>query len=187
MAFDYEAPDVPATAVADVVAAIVNDRKLPPLSDEEREQRRLDHQLYIEECRERDEQWRIEYQQEQAAKAERERAEWLVEHRKQEAVRQRERRERIDRETRDRELANLRLQSAQQAAWQRNVENAARTAMNQQYRNTLMGELERMINPLPSPPEPEPEIVYLDKDEMGSPRLGDRDFNPQLWTKRVWR
>jgi len=33
---------------------------------------------------------------------------------------------------------------------------------------------------------PETEVVYLDKDEMGSSHLGDPDFNPKLWTK-FWR
>jgi hypothetical protein len=46
MAFDYEQPDVPNSAIADVVAEISNHGKLPPLSDEEREQRRTAHELY---------------------------------------------------------------------------------------------------------------------------------------------
>jgi hypothetical protein len=56
MAFDYDSPSVPDTAVADVVAAITSTGKLPPLSDEEREYRRLEREFYRLECDQRREQ-----------------------------------------------------------------------------------------------------------------------------------
>jgi hypothetical protein len=41
--------------------------------------------------------------------------------------------------------------------------------------------------PSPSPPESvhTTEIVYTSEDEAGSPHFGP-DFNPKLWTKKVW-
>ena len=54
------------TAVADVAAQIANHGKLPPLSDEEREQRRVENELYRWECQQREEQRAFEYQQRQA-------------------------------------------------------------------------------------------------------------------------
>jgi hypothetical protein len=51
--------------------------------------------------------------------------------------------------------------------------------MANQYRQTLMGELDAMINPPPAPSEPE--VANVTEDEMGSPNIGDPDFNPGYW------
>src|SRR5215831_7270991 len=64
--FDYNPPDVPASAVADVVDDITSAGKLPPLSDEEREIRRLEKEAYRWECQQRDEERRIERERQQA-------------------------------------------------------------------------------------------------------------------------
>jgi hypothetical protein len=41
------------------------------------------------------------------------------------------------------------------------------------------------INPPPPTQEPATEVqtVYISEDEAGSPHMGDRDFNPKLWTR----
>jgi hypothetical protein len=89
--------------------------------------------------------------------------------------------EQISRQVRDREVADLRFQSAQQQAWQRNVENATRNAIAYQHQQTLMGELERMLSPPAPPPPPEPEVVYVADDELGSPNIADENYNPRYW------
>jgi hypothetical protein len=50
-----------------------------------------------------------------------------------------------------------------------------------QARQTLLSELEAMINP-PAPPT-EPSVVYV-KAEEGSDELGTADFNIELWSKK---
>jgi hypothetical protein len=42
-----------------------------------------------------------------------------------------------------------------------------------------MGELEKMLSPPAPPPEPEP--VDVADDDLGSPNIGDPDFNPGYW------
>jgi hypothetical protein len=94
------------------------------------------------------------------------------------------RQQRITAEVREREIADLRLQSTRHQAWQRNVDAAARNAIAYKQRQTLLGELEKMLSPPAPPPPPEAEqIVYVSEDE-GSPDLGDRDFNVKAWMKK---
>jgi len=62
------------------------------------------------------------------------------------------RQEEIDRETQRLELRDLRTRVTHQSMWQRNVDWAAYSAARQQYTNTLIGELDAMINP-PQPVE----------------------------------
>ena len=56
-----------------------------------------------------------------------------------------------------------------------------------QQRQTLFNELEKAITEInpPEPPEPvtETQVVYTSEDEVGSPYLGDRNFNPNIWKK----
>jgi hypothetical protein len=185
VSFDYEAPDVPTSTVADVVAEISSHGVAPTLTDEEREQRWLDNQIYLAQCRERDEQRRLEYQQEEAARAELEKAEWLAEHRKAEAARQRERQEQFTRELHQRELRDMRFQLTQAKSWQRNVEQATRNTIAYQQRTTLMGELDAMINPPQPEPEPEPQIIVV--SDEGSPELGSPDFDVGAFNKKSRR
>ncbi|MFY9952487.1 hypothetical protein [Bradyrhizobium sp.] len=56
--------------MADVVSEIINHGKPPPLTDEEREQRRIDAEIHLWECHRRDEERQAAYQREQAIKAE---------------------------------------------------------------------------------------------------------------------
>src|SRR5262249_31659732 len=94
---------------------------------------------------------------------------------------------RLHQQVQARELADLRLQSTRHQAWQRNVDAAANNAIAVRQRLTLLGELEKMLAPPASPPEPEREIVYVSEDEMGSPNLGDPDFNVKAWMKKPRR
>jgi hypothetical protein len=48
-------------------------------------------------------------------------------------------------------------------------------------RQALVDDLDRAINP---PPEPQPSVVYVEQSSEGSPRLGDPDFNADLWKRR---
>jgi hypothetical protein len=74
---------------------------------------------------------------------------------------------------REQQLVGLQIRPKQQEVWASNVENAARTALAQRYRNTLMGELDAMINPPQPQPPPEPitEIMVVEEDQ-GPPKLG---------------
>jgi hypothetical protein len=169
--------------VADVVAAIRNHGKLPPLSEQEIEQRRIANELYHWECQRREEQRAFEYRERQAeaeAIARAERAAEIAESNRKARL---ERQAIINQQVRDREIADLRLQTAQQRGWMNNVENAARNAVQQRYRQTLMGELDAMINPAQPQPPPEPEVIYVEAAE-GSDQLGTSDFNPKLWMQK---
>jgi hypothetical protein len=181
--FDYNAPDVPDSAVADVVASIVNHGKPPPLSDEDREIRRLEKEAYRWECRRRDEERRIERERREAERAEAASAELAAEIAESNRKARLQRQEQIDRETQRRELADLRLQSVRQQSWQNSVEQSAWNNLAAQYRHTLIAELDAMISPPPHPvpPEPEPEVA---ENDLGSPNIGDDNFNPRYWLQK---
>jgi hypothetical protein len=182
VSFDYEAPDVPASAVADVVAEISSHGIAPPPTEEQLEQRWLDNQIYLAQCRERDERRSFEYQQEQAAKAERDAAIAAEAAREKAKIEARERSDRIARETRDREVRNLQLQVARHQSWQRDVDRAVTNRVHQQRTQALLADLERAINPPPPPPEPETEMIYRSEDDWGSPHLGP-NFNVKWWSR----
>jgi hypothetical protein len=45
-----------------------------------------------------------------------------------------------------------------------------------------MNELEALTNPPPQPPEPEPpEVTDV---ELGSPNIGDENYNPGYWLQK---
>ncbi len=77
--------------------------------------------------------------------------------------RNREAKERLAQQTRDNELASLRLKTARQQNWMNSVENAARNGLMQQQRQAVLRELDCLINP--PPPPSEPEIIYVEPDE----------------------
>jgi hypothetical protein len=181
--FDYDSPSIPDKAVADVVADISSRGQLPPLSDEEREQRRIANELYRWECQQREEERAFEYQQRQAEAESAARHEAALELAEANRKARLERQAQIDKAVREREISDLHFKARRAELWQSNVEHAARTALVQRQRQTLMGELEKMLTPPSPPPEPEREIVYVSEDE-GSPDLGDPDFNPKLWMQK---
>jgi hypothetical protein len=177
--FDYNSPSVPDTAVADVVADIISAGKLPPLSDAEKEQRRIDREIYRWECQQRDEQRRIEYEERQAEAEAVARAEQAAEIAEANRKARLERQEQIARQVREREMADLQFKVRSHQVWQNHVDAAARIAVHQRQHQTLMGELEKMLSPPAPPPEPEP--VDVADDDLGSPNIGDPDFNPGYW------
>jgi hypothetical protein len=150
---------VPAEVVAPVVADIVGQGKLPELSDEEREQRWLANQAWLEQCRQRDEEQHEAYRRKQAEAAAVRKHEAEMAPRAASRKALRERQQEIERQTRARELRDLRLKVSQQEWWQKSVDAAARNAVAQRQRQTLMDELEPMLGP-PEPP-PEPERVFM--------------------------
>jgi hypothetical protein len=153
--FDYEQPDVPNSAIADVVADIRSQGKPPQLTAEEIEQRRLDHEAHERLCREREAEWHAEYQRRAAVKQQMARRGAMV------AAQQAQREGRLqqDREDRERkresEIAKLRSQVKRQDWWQQEVERAATNAAAVQQRLTLFGELDAMINAQFAPPKPD--------------------------------
>ena len=163
--FDYEGPNVPETVVADVVSEISNQGKLPPLTHEQVERRKIDAEIYLLECRRREEERRAEAQRrlaEAQALAEEDRR---IARQQESSKAQRERREQIAKETQAAELRSLRLAMAKQDWFKSQVETAARSVARQQalqHRQTLIDDLDRMISP-PAPPEPE--IVYEPESE----------------------
>jgi hypothetical protein len=149
MAFDYEATEADDEAVRRVAGEMTGAPLAPP-SPEEQEQRAAQQELY----RQQEEQWQHEREQQEAARAAQERAEWLKEHRQQEAIRQRERAHDIERQVTRRSLSDLRMAAARQDAFERDVRNSHAQSVKQQYRQTLLGELDAMINaPKPEAPD----------------------------------
>jgi hypothetical protein len=177
--FDYNSPSVPDTAVADVVKAIVNNGKLPPLTDEEKTQRCIDNQIHLAQCRERDEERRAEYLEHQALEAA------AVEHERRvtaAAAREKARQDYIARQERqrDQQISQLHYRARQAELWQSNVDAAAYNNVQQRYRQTLMGELDAMINP-PQPPEP---VEVIEPDPLGSPNFFDDDYNANYYADK---
>jgi hypothetical protein len=180
--FDYDSASVPDTAVADVVADIYSTGKLPPLSDAEREQRRIEKEIWRWECQQREEGRAFErerQQQELEAAARHEAAlEQQEANRKARLALQERQRER----DREQQLVGLSIRARQQEVWASNVENAARIGLAQRYRNTLMGELDAMIN-LPQP-EPISSDEIIASDDLGSPNIADDNFNAGYWLQK---
>jgi hypothetical protein len=184
MSFDYSADDVDDEKVR-AVASEMAGGGLKPISPEEIAQREIEWEIRREESRARQREMDAAHEAERLARAEQEQAEWLSEHRKQEAIRQRERSEHFTRELHQRELRDMRFQITQAKAWQRNVDDFANRAVRQQYRQTLVGELDAMINPPQPEPEPEPQIIMV--SDEGSPELGSPDFDVRVFNKKSRR
>jgi type IV secretory pathway VirB10-like protein len=166
MEFDYDAPSVPDSAVADVVGAIRNQGKLPPLTPEQIEQRKLDAQLHALACIERDEQFRLEWERKKAAEAEATRHQAAIAQAEAARKAQRERTERIEQETRRRQLNDLELRAAKQDWFQGAATNAIRQQQQQRIwdaeierRKPILAALEYLAGGAPEP-ESEPEEDY---------------------------
>jgi hypothetical protein len=176
--------DTPDEAVAAVADAIRAANSVRSLTEEEREQRALDMQLWREEQRQRDEIQRAASERKRAAAAEKARREADARQRKaSEELRQKQRAERGQREADDR--LNRRLRAGE-LKWAQ-VELAQRQQMRQalmHQRAQVIAELDQHFNP---PPPPEPEIIYVEA-EQDTGRLGHSDFDPRLMTQplRWW-
>jgi len=182
VAFDYT--DNTDDETARRVAAEMSGAGLAPLTPEqelEREEWRRDYLARQEQERIAAEQHRLAAEQhrlaqerereavaERAAKAERERA-------------QRERAQEIDRQVTQRSLSDLRLQSAQQSGWQRDVTRAMQNQAAYQARHTLLNELESMLTP---PPLPEPSVVVVEADQEDDTFCGVKVTRPN--PRRSW-
>jgi hypothetical protein len=171
---DYIAPP----EVIDAVVAEMSGGGLKPLSDEEKEIRRLEHEAFLFECRQRDEQQRLEREPQRAeaeAEAERQARQQATVARAERNARLREQ-QRLDSASklRDAQLASLHRASLEQQQFRHAVVKS-QTFANQRQR------LKSVLFP-PEPPQPlaEPEI---DPDPVGS-YFGEPGFSVELWSKR---
>jgi hypothetical protein len=181
--FDYDSPSVPDTAVADVVAAIRSHGQLPPLSDEGREQRRIANELYRRKCQQREEQRAFEYRERQAEGEAIARAEQAAEIAEANRKRTLERQAQIDKAANQSALADLQFRVRSHQVWQTGVQNAVRNQMAEQYRHTLMGELDALVSPT-QPQPPDTDDVIIASDDLGSPNIADENFNPGYWLQK---
>jgi hypothetical protein len=149
--FDYDRPDVP-DEVHRAVCAEMAGTKLQPLTDEEIAQREIEREIQRAEYARYEQETAARHERERVARAEQERAEWLAEHRKAEAVRQRERAQEIERLTTQRSLSDLRMSAAKRDAFERDVRNSHTQGVRQQHLQRLMDEWGAMIN------APKPEV-----------------------------
>jgi hypothetical protein len=144
------------------------------LTDDERLQREIWREERAEEEAWREAERRIDqerHESEERAAANQQRAIAAAEAR--ERARQ-EYMQRAERWSRDSDLATLRFEAQQSAAWRNTVQGALR----QQHVQSLYGELEKMLSP---PPPPEPVVIDQPDDDLGSPNIGDENFNPRYW------
>jgi hypothetical protein len=138
----------------------------------EREARRVEHEAWLAECRERDRQQRLEYKRrraeaEEAERAEAERQAGIVRARQHEQ-RRAETAERNRQQARDRTLTGSALRSAKFAKQRRDLSDALDNFMQTKF---------------PAPP-PEPQAVYVQPEDDGSADLGSRNFDPAKWAKK---
>jgi hypothetical protein len=146
--FNYDAADTPDEVVRGI-AAEVSDSALKPLTDveiAEREEWRRDYLARQEQERLAAEQHTLAQEQEREAAAQREKAEWLAEHRQKEAIRQHERAVEIDRQVTQRSLSDLRMAAARADSFQHDVRTAHAQSVRQQQMTSLFAELEKAIN-----------------------------------------
>jgi hypothetical protein len=149
--FDYtnvDTDDVTARRVASEMTGC----PLAPLSPEQIALREIERETQQELYRQQEELWRHELEQKEAARAAQEKAEFLAEHRQRKIIRQQERQHQIDREVNRRGLMDLRMSAARRDAFERDVRESHAQGVRQQYRQTLLGELDAMIN------APKPEV-----------------------------
>jgi Asp-tRNA(Asn)/Glu-tRNA(Gln) amidotransferase A subunit family amidase len=179
MAFDYTAIADTPDGVVRAVAAEMSDSRLKPLSDQERlerahwrkEQALLAKKLSAE--RERHEQER-----DAIARAE-EAAEIAAANRKRRLEREAE----ISRQVRDREIRDLRFQSAQHQAWQNSVTSSFRQTLANRQRQATIAEIDAIINPPAPTPAPEPQVVYIEQPTENTTGLLPKLDYPKL---RSW-
>ena len=176
MTFDDEADDVSPDVIRSV-AAEISGGGLQPLSDEEKLQRQIEWQNR----REEEEFWRIERERERAGKEMEERRSLALAAEREAHKASLERQREIDRQVTQRSLSDLRLQSAQQSGWQRDVTRAMQNQAAYQARHTLLNELESMLTP---PPLPEPSVVVVEADQEDDTFCGVKVTRPN--PRRSW-
>ena len=182
--FDYDSPD---EVSADTIAAVVADMSGKPdkLSDEEREQRQLDHWRFLEQQRVRAEQDRYEGNRAKAeadaAQLAQERQTAALERAERTRLLQQQMREQSARQMRDRQLADLHSASIQQQQFRNATLRSARFAAQRQLLDSALAHLS------PPPPPPEPTVVVVEEDD-GSADLGNPNFDIRAWSnkRRSW-
>jgi hypothetical protein len=176
--YDVDTPDLEA---ARSVAASIQDVALKPLTDleiAERQEWLAEHRARCEAERIAADEYRLAQEREREAVAQREAAIAAQQARDKASV---ERQHQIDREVNRRGLMDLRLAAAKQDAFQRNVESADRNALAYQQRQTILSELEAMINP----PQPtEPTVVHVTDDNDDDTFCGVKITRPN--PRRSW-
>jgi hypothetical protein len=176
MAFDYEAVETDDEKVR-AVASEMAGAGLAPLTEQqiaERQEWLAEHRARYEADRIASEQRRLEQQREREAVAKREAAIAAEQQR-------RERQREIEAGVTQRSLSDLRLQSAQQTGWQRDITRAMQNQAAYQQRQTILSHLEQMINP----PEPPPErIVVVEADPDDDTFCGVKVTRPN--PRRSW-
>jgi hypothetical protein len=160
--FDYEAVETNDEVEIDekvrVIAAEMRGCGLQPLTPEQELERlewRRDYLARIEQDRLAAEQYHLEKEREREAVRKREAATAAEQQR-------REREREIEAGVTHRSLSALRLQSAQQTVWQRDITRAMQNQAAYQARQTLLNELESMLTP---PATPEPTVVVVEPDQ----------------------
>lgn len=162
MTFDYNDTEVS----DDVVRAVSQEMAggtLPPLTDEDLAEREV-WRAYL---RQRDHEMQLERERARAAKQEAANQLARAEHKRAMDERAKATIERI----RERQSADLERRVRQQELWQQSAEQAAYNAARQHYRQTLMAELDAMINPPQPQPEPEPTVIVEQEEDSGSVTL----------------
>lgn len=181
MTFDYEA-DTPADAVLSVADSIRSSCRLPPLTEKQKEQRRVEIEDHQELERWRAEDRRAERERQQAeteAIARQEAAAEIAEHnRLRRLQQQREYMERAEHRSRSLDLSALKFEAQSQAAWRAAVQQDLRA----QYRNSLVGELDAMIAAQNAQPAEPQEVNAV--DQLGSPNFFDDDYNPNYYADK---
>jgi len=175
MAFDYDnVPDVSADVIAEISAEIAG-TGLPPLSEEEREWQRIEHERFVATCRERDRQQRLEYEHRQAELAEAKQAEA-----RQAAIARAERTHKLQseeqsrRQKRDRTLTGLLDHAVRQEQFRHSaLRSAAHASARQRLKSVLY----------PPEPPPEPAVIVVSEDD-GSADFGSRNFDVAKWAKK---
>jgi hypothetical protein len=174
--FDYtnvETDDEKARAVA----AEMSGGGLAPLTEQqiaERQEWLAEHRARIEQERIDAEQHRLEREHQRAAKEAAERRSLAL-------AAQRERAAEIEHLTTRRSLSDLHFQSAQQTGWQRDITRAMQNQAAYQARQTLLSELEAMVNP---PAAPEPTVVVVEADQEDDTFCGVKITRPN--PRRSW-
>jgi hypothetical protein len=153
MDFDYEAPNVPDSAVSDIAAEMANAGKPLPLTLEQIEQRKLDAQLHALACLQRDEERRYERERQRVEAEEEAKRQAAIVARQQSDRALRDMRDRNALQSKERYMRDLGTRIGQQEL--RHAVYTHRSVLDTEMRRRepIISALETLANP---PPELEP-------------------------------
>ena len=135
--FNYDDTDVPDETIRAVCAEIAGER-LNPLTDAEIARREIEREIQRMEYARFEQEWAARHERERVAKAETAQRDAAIAAKAERDKAQRERSKQFDRELRRRDMLDLRLAAARQDTFQRNVESAHRNAVAYQQRQTIL-------------------------------------------------